>query len=203
MNTVIIDAGHGRSTPGKRSPDWGGTPAQLFEYEFNLDVARRIQSQLTERGIRVLRTASEKEDDISIGLRVKRVNALGRLHPGAVLVSIHGNASLNPNTGTGWEAFIAPNAGRDSKILATALYLQARKFLTPEGFRIREASPKNPVKVMNLQILRDTKTPAVLTENLFFDNVIDCTFMQSERGRNIITQIHVESLVNYFNDKIR
>lgn len=38
---VCIDAGHGVETAGKRSPD-----GSYLEYEFNLDVAKRIQAHL-------------------------------------------------------------------------------------------------------------------------------------------------------------
>jgi len=45
--TVILGAGHGIETKGKRSPIWtDGT--QLMEYEFNRDVILRISSSASE-----------------------------------------------------------------------------------------------------------------------------------------------------------
>ena len=38
---ILIDNGHGRATAGKRSPVWPDGK-QLFEYEFNRDIARRV-----------------------------------------------------------------------------------------------------------------------------------------------------------------
>lgn len=46
----ILDNGHGQETPGKRSPVWkDGT--QLFEYEFNRDIVKRIVQKLKCAGI--------------------------------------------------------------------------------------------------------------------------------------------------------
>lgn len=39
---VILDAGHGYNTKGKRSPVWSDG-SQLFEWEFNRDVVKRIR----------------------------------------------------------------------------------------------------------------------------------------------------------------
>ena len=41
MKIVILDNGHGQETPGKRSPVWSDGK-QLFEWEFNRDIVRRI-----------------------------------------------------------------------------------------------------------------------------------------------------------------
>ena len=38
---VILDNGHGSETSGKRSPKWADGK-QIFEYEFNRDVVKRI-----------------------------------------------------------------------------------------------------------------------------------------------------------------
>lgn len=46
---ILIDNGHGRATAGKRSPVWPDGK-QLFEYEFNRDIARRMHEALTARG---------------------------------------------------------------------------------------------------------------------------------------------------------
>ena len=47
---ILLDNGHGENTPGKRSPVWpDGT--QLYEYEFNRDIARRVHNALRGRGV--------------------------------------------------------------------------------------------------------------------------------------------------------
>ena len=48
---VILDAGHGVDTPGKRSPVWkDGT--QLFEWEFNRSIVNRVSYFLELEGIK-------------------------------------------------------------------------------------------------------------------------------------------------------
>ena len=47
---VILDNGHGEETAGKRSPVWGDG-SQLFEWEFNRDIVRRIAAMLKADGV--------------------------------------------------------------------------------------------------------------------------------------------------------
>lgn len=44
---------------------------------------------------------------------------------------------------------------------------------------------------------RDTACPAVLTENLFQDNREDVDFLLSEEGKQAITKLHVDSIIQY------
>ena len=48
---VILDNGHGKETPGKRSPLWSnGT--QLFEWEYTRKVVKEVAKRLTDCGIK-------------------------------------------------------------------------------------------------------------------------------------------------------
>ena len=47
--TIILDAGHGKETPGKRSPD--GT---LLEWEFNRKLSNAIKKQCDELNIKCI-----------------------------------------------------------------------------------------------------------------------------------------------------
>lgn len=48
-----------------------------------------------------------------------------------------------------------------------------------------------------LYILRNTACAAVLSENLFMDNLEDCLFLLSEEGRRAIVRLHVEGVIKY------
>lgn len=51
--TIILDAGHGKSTPGKRSPLLeDGT--RFFEWEFNRKLSNAIKSECDKLGIRCI-----------------------------------------------------------------------------------------------------------------------------------------------------
>lgn len=188
---VLLDAGHGNNTPGKRSPEYFET--KIREFEFNRMVVHEIGSELTQHNI-PFRIINLETIDVSIGERVKRINRYAKENPGSFLISVHANASKVPDTGTGWEAFASFNASKNSMKLGAILYGEAERILGNK-FAIR----KGPeiVKRMNLQLLRDTNCPAILTENLFFDNKKDVEYMHSIKGRLSIVNIHVNSILKY------
>lgn len=47
---VILDNGHGKETPGKRSPLWSDE-TQLFEWEYTRKVVKEVAKRLTDCGI--------------------------------------------------------------------------------------------------------------------------------------------------------
>jgi N-acetylmuramoyl-L-alanine amidase len=190
---IILDNGHGSDTYGKASPVWSdGT--QLFEYEFNRDIAKRIHAGLELLSIKSHILVPEAID-IRLNVRCDRANKIYETIPDSFLISIHGNAAMNPNEGTGWEVWTSPGQTRSDKI-ATKLQEAAKEFLP--GFKMRtDYCDGDPDKESKFYILIHTKCPAVLTENLFFDNERDCRFMMSEMGRNVIARLHIEGIINY------
>ena len=64
QKTIILENGHGSQTPGKRSPIWGDG-SQLFEWEFNRDIVRRIAAMLKADGVKVEILVPE-ETDVSL-----------------------------------------------------------------------------------------------------------------------------------------
>lgn len=80
--------------------------------------------------------------------------------------------------------------------LATCLYEAAEKYLP--GMKIRkDITDGDPDKESGFYILKHTKCPAVLTENLFQDNRTDVDFLLSEAGKRAIVDLHVNGIVNY------
>jgi N-acetylmuramoyl-L-alanine amidase len=59
--------------------------------------------------------------------------------------------------------------------------------------------PKEKYWVQSIAMTRDTKCPAVLTENLFQDNESDVSYLLSEEGKAAITKLHVDSIIAYIN----
>ena len=66
---IFIDNGHGLMTAGKRSPD-----GQFREPFYNREIARRVVSNLRDRGLDAELLVPE-DDDISLAERVRRINA--------------------------------------------------------------------------------------------------------------------------------
>lgn len=187
---VIVDAGHGVETPGKRSPD-----GRHREYSWCRRVARLIAVGLSAYGIDAALAVPEETD---VSLR-ERCRSVARLAGGrnAVLVSVHNNASGDGSSwrdACGWSVFVAPNASVGSKRLAACLFEEARK----AGILGNRATPPCGYWTASLAICRDTPCPAVLTENMFQDNRGDVAFLSSLKGIDTIVAVHVEAIRKYF-----
>lgn len=186
MRTILLDNGHGRQTPGKRSPIWSdGT--QMFEYEFNRDIVKRITAKLSLLKIQYKIIVPEL-NDILLDERVRRINAIYKSDRTAVLLSVHSNAG----GGQGWECYTTVGNTKSDPI-ATILCQEAKKALP--SFKMRfEMSDADPDKESQFYIIKNTNCPAVLTENLFMDNEQECKFLMSNTGRDIIAALHVAAI---------
>lgn len=191
---VIIDNGHGDPplTGGKHSPD-----GRLKEYHYCREIAQRVSRQLTLRGIDTIMLVPEKTDT-PLRERVRKVNGWARKLGAAnvVLVSIHNNAAGADgkwHSARGFSVFLSKNASEKSKRLARIFTDNA----TAMGLMGNRAVPKEKYWVQSLAMTRDTACPAVLTENLFQDNREDVDFLLSEEGKQAITRLHVDSIIQY------
>lgn len=186
---VLLDNGHGKETAGKRSPIWSDG-SQLFEWEFNRDIVRRIAEKLQADGI-PYRVLVPEENDISLTERARRSNEYAKEFNGkAYVLSIHANAG----GGTGWEVYTSPGQ-TPSDAIATVFFEEAGREFVPDGWRMRsDYSDGDPDKEANFAILTKTTCPAILTENFFMDTEKDCRFIMSEDGRERIANMHVAAI---------
>jgi len=186
---IILDAGHGYDTYGKASPVWqDGT--QLLEYEFNRDIVKRIHTKLDQIHIDSIILVPEAID-ISLKVRCNRANEIFKKHPESFLISVHGNMG----GGSGWEVWTSPGETKSDKI--ASIFMESAKTHLA-GFKMRsDYSDGDPDKESKFYILVHTLCPAVLTENLFYDNWKDYQFMNSYKGRETITDLHIDAIVNY------
>lgn len=186
---ILIDNGHGKETPGKRSPD-----GRLKEYAYTREIADRVVTGLQNEGIDAMRIVPE-ENDVTLSERVKRINVFDKE---AILISIHCNAMGNGAewmSANGWSVFVGNNASMNSKRLARQLAQVALN----RKVKVRRPSPQKLYWTANLYICQKTNCPAVLVENFFQDNKEDVEFLLSEEGIRMVTQIHVEGVMNYLN----
>lgn len=188
---VILDAGHGRDTAGKRSPD-----GRLLEYAYAREIAVRLERELKAWGYDAQRIVPE-ENDISLKERCNRANRIyAAAGKKAILVSIHCNAAGADgkwHDARGWSAYVSRNASKKSKELACRLIDAAET----QGLKVRRYSQDEPYWTQNLAICRDTNCPAVLTENLFQDNREDVDYLLSEKGKQTIVELHVQGIMAY------
>lgn len=186
---VLLDNGHGKETAGKRSPIWSDG-SQLFEWEFNRDIVRRIAEKLQADGV-PYRILVPEENDISLSERVKRANEIAKENNGKVYVlSVHANAG----GGTGWEVYTSPGETKADAI-ATVFAEEAQRVFVPDGWRMRfDYADGDPDKEAAFYILKHTSCPAIVTENFFMDTEKDCRFIMSDDGREQIADMHVAAI---------
>lgn len=188
---VLIDNGHGKGTPGKCSPD-----GRLREYAYTREIAIRVESKLKQANIDAVRIVPE-ETDVPLAERVDRANrTYAEAGKQALLVSIHCNAmgsGAEWMPAHGWSVFVGGNASRKSKLLARTIAQAALS----KKVAVRQPSRQVLYWTADLYICRKTNCPAILVENFFQDNREDVDFLLSEAGKQCVTDIMVEGIINY------
>ena len=191
---IFIDNGHGLMTAGKRSPD-----GQFREPFYNREIARRVVSDLRDRGLDAELLVPE-DDDISLAERVRRVNAacflLGKQN--VILVSIHVNAAGNGTkwlNATGWSVYTCKGQTESDKLAECLCQAAIKNF---PGHRIRtDMSDGDMDWEEGFYILRKSLCVAVLTENFFMDSISDLEYLQSRAGKQAVVNTHVEGIIEY------
>ena len=162
MPRVYLDAGHGIDTAGKRSPD-----SSLLEYEFNRDVANRIEDILIRHDIEVMSCYSDT--DTPLTQRCQMANMFNADY----FVSIHANADKEYWTSaSGWEIYVVSKGGK-----AEELAKKIHKYSQELGLKDRG------IKTANFTVLKDTTMPAVLIEHGFYTNKEECEKLKSDSFR--------------------
>lgn len=192
---ILIDAGHGNDTPGKRSPD-----GSFLEYLWNRQVADLVIQSLREMGIDCDSVVTEIED-VPLSRRVARVNDVCDKEgvKNVILLSIHSNAAGNGTAwmnAKGWSCYTTPGQTRSDEI-AECLYDAFSKAFPDRKMR-KDLSDKDSDIEENFYLLRKTKCPAVLLENFFYDNREECSWLLQDQTKRKIADAIVEGLMIYF-----
>ena len=191
---IFIDNGHGLMTAGKRSPD-----GQFREPFYNREIARRVVSDLRDRGLDAELLVPE-DDDISLAERVRRVNAACFLFgkQNVILVSIHVNAAGNGSkwlNAAGWSVYTCKGQTASDKLAECLCQAAIKNF---PGHRIRtDMSDGDMDWEEGFYILRKSLCVAVLTENFFMDSISDLEYLQSRAGKQAVVDTHVEGIEEY------
>ena len=185
----VLDRAHGKNVQGKQSPD-----GSFIEWEYSERCISLLYLAFNQIGIDCVRTVT---GDDEIGLSKRSAIANSYVESGkydyVFLLSLHNNASVKPNTGTGIEIFIAPSSNdeelqeRDklNKYISNVLgsFLE-KKFET--RFKFRRHHPSIIYKQAPFTVLTGTKSkPAkysgVLIEFGFMDNDKDLELLKQDK----------------------
>lgn len=194
---VLIDNGHGKETPGKRSPDF-----RIREYAYCRDIARRVVYELGAEGVDA-RLLVPEENDVSLSERVRRVKEICRRYGvrNVCLVSIHLNAAGSGSwmSARGWEVWTSPGRTVGDR-LADCLYESAKECLP--GMKLRaDFTDGDPDKESGFYILTHTPCAAALTENFFQDNRDDVAFLLTSVARNALVRLHLRGIQKFLSSQ--
>lgn len=184
MVKIVIDAGHGFHTPGKRSPD------DEREWTFNNKVALYAMAKLqTYKNVEILRVDDPTgKTDVPLSTRTKLANEW----QADVYASIHHNA-LNGKWGrhSGIETYTMDNPTANPKSLEIAGAIHPRVVMAM-GISNRG------MKRANFHVLRESAMPAFLTEGGFMDSTVDITKLRDDNYLKAQGEAIAEGLAIYF-----
>lgn len=177
----ILDNGHGKGTPGKRSPKFTDG-RQLLEYEFNRKIVEKLMAKLDAAGIEYYNLVPEVEGDISLHTRVTRANQYSSQLP-KLYVSIHGNAYGNGSS------FTSPN-GIETFYYSSSVKGRRMARIFQEHLIETINWKDRGIKTARFYVLKHTSMPAVLTENGFYTNKDECEKMLDDSWQDKIAKAH-------------
>ena len=188
---IAIDAGHYRSTPGKRCMK-KLDPNETREWYLNDRMARHVEALLADYECTVLRCDDRTgEKDTELYERAAKANRAGA----AAFVSIHHNAGVNGCNGGGICVFRAENASDTTKRMQKAIYDETVKRTGLKGNRA------TPLPVANHTVTYNAKMPSILGEFGFMDSATDVPIILTDEFSQQCAEGIVEALVATFKIK--
>lgn len=203
---IILGTAHRLREPGKQSCD-----GRLHEAVYSRQIVSELNAKLQAMGYRVMidyepldlpkamqSPSARQERQSELAMRVNFVNEVCRQEGAAnvLYVSVHVNAMGSDgqwHNANGWQVCVGTKASQRSKKLAACLFDAAKE----HGLKMRQPTAKLKYWEQSLYVLNNTKCPAVLTENLFQDNLDDVDFLLSDEGRHVIERLHIEGIIKY------
>ncbi len=184
-----LDNGHGKQTAGKRSPKLEDG-SQFFEYEFNRDIVKRVSEGLDKVGVKYFNVVPEVDIDNFLEGRVGRANNLKSDLP-KIFLSIHSNAFGR----SGWEAPSGIETwyyhnSRSGRAIASVFQKHLMTQLNWKNRNLKSYPGKK-----QFYVLRNTKMPAVLTENGFYTNKAECKLLLKDSIRQKIADAHINAIL--------
>ena len=174
--SIVIDAGHGGT-------DVGATGGGIYEKDITLDVSKRVEAILKQRGYQVKMT---RPDDKFVSLQ-DRVTINEGYSPD-IFVSIHVNSSVRPEI-TGVETHYYHQY---SMSLAQTVH---------SAFASAVQSPNRGLFKSKFYVINHTTCPAILVEIGFISNANERAQLVSEKRKQATAKSIADGIDNYFKQK--
>lgn len=179
MVKIVLDAGH---EGVEKNLDPGAVANGLKEAELTLKIAKHIYDMLSEyEGVQLKLTRTGNQS-LSLSQRAKIANDW----KADFFLSIH----INAGGGTGFESFIFNNPDVKTIAYQNVIHQEIMKAIGNVTDRGKKRA--------NYAVLRETRMPAILTENLFIDNPNDAAKLKSEQFLLQVAYGHVIGLEKAF-----
>jgi N-acetylmuramoyl-L-alanine amidase len=178
MKKIFLDKGHGGSDPGAVA---NGLQEKTLTHQIVEYAVDHLFENYTGFELRVSRAGDQT---LTLSQRAKMANDWGA----DVFVSVH----INAGKGTGFESYIY-NGGVSSQTVALQNVLHGEILSAMRQFgNIIDRSKKRA----NYAVLRETKMPAVLTENLFIDSD-DAKYLKNEAFLKAVGEAHARGIAKF------
>lgn len=186
MFKLVLDAGHGYNTAGKRC-EAKFDPKQTREWTLNSRICEKIEERLKAYdGYDLMRVDDVTgKTDVALATRTGNANKFGA----DFYLSIHHNAGIKGGSGGGVVAYMLPNADNATKVWRDDLYNAIIKQTGLKGNRSK------PLATGDYHVLRESKMPAVLLECGFMDSSTDVPIILTEGFADNVATACVEVIV--------
>ena len=175
MTKIFIDPGHGGNDPG-------AVANGLQEKVLVLKIAQYMKELLADyEGVQV-KMSREKDVFISLSERARLANSWGADY----FVSVH----VNAGGGTGFESFVHTSQASRTVALRNVVHDEIMRMLSSVRDRGKKAA--------NFAVLRLTRMPAILTENLFVDHPEDARKLKDSAFLEKVARGHAEGIAKAF-----
>jgi N-acetylmuramoyl-L-alanine amidase len=185
---IALDDGHGKNTPGKRTPFIAQLGREIQENEFNKAVVNYANSELKRCGFRTLLVAPT-DADTSLQARTDLANSK-KAH---AYVSVHFDAfdgKFNGNDPEGFTIYVYPgHKNKPAGNLAKDVHGFIKQGTKQQDRGIKEA---------NFHVLRATNMPAILIECGFMDNLREALLMVNDQFRREVAREIAQGICKYF-----
>ncbi|MDQ0270712.1 N-acetylmuramoyl-L-alanine amidase [Cytobacillus purgationiresistens] len=177
MVKVFIDPGHGGTDPG-------AVGNGLREKDLTLTISKRIEAILkTEYNNVEVKLSRTNDATLSLTQRTNAANAWGA----NFLLSVH----INAGGGTGYEDFIYTTVGAPTTTYQNVIHAE----IMAQIVEVRDRGKKRA----NYHMLRESKMPALLTENLFIDTAADAAKLKDAAFIEKVARGHAVGIAKAFN----
>lgn len=173
---IYIDPGHGGSDPG-------AVGNGIQEKDITLQIGLAMRNYLNEYKNVSVRMSRTNDRTVSLSARTNDANKWGADY----YVSIH----INAGGGTGFESYIYRGISNSSQTAKIRNSIHT-KIVQVAGLRDRGK------KQANFHVLRETRMPAILTENGFIDTKSDANKMKNRTWINKVAKAHADGIVEFY-----